>query len=410
MEFHKFSSLCLGALVVILSGCQTAPRVTTPMRAIWVTRYEYKTPEDVTRIMADCQQGGFNAVLFQVRGNGTAFYQSKLEPWAEELGGTDPGWDPLAVACQEAHDRGLELHAWVNVMPGWHGTEPPEDPEQLYNKHPDWFWYDQHGDRQALSSFYVSLNPCLPEVRQYLVDVYHDLIARYDVDGLHMDYIRFPNEPPAIPQGSGIDYPHDERTLALYKHETGLTPDENKERWSQWRTEQVTKLVRQIRDMVHQTKADVVLTAAVGTNPKSSLAHFRDDRRWAREKLVDAVLPMNYVDDPAEFGKRIDGWLADKPPVPVIPGLWFGRHRGMSPEEATEAVRQEIEMAAAKTGNFCVFSYGSLFNTPERAERGGRAERAEAASSQPESAPRPIREVRREILLPYIQELAQGGG
>ena len=207
----------VGGLVLLSSvGC-VGPQITQPMRAIWVTRFDYKTESDVARIVDNCANAGFNAILFQVRGNGTAFYDSKLEPWADELGGKDPGFDPLALAVERAHSHDVELHAYVNVMPAWRGTEPPEDPEQLYNAHPEWFWYDQHGDRQALSSFYVSLNPCLPEVREYIVAVFEDLAARYDIDGLHLDYIRFPNEPPATPKGSGIDYPHDAKTLALYE-------------------------------------------------------------------------------------------------------------------------------------------------------------------------------------------------
>lgn len=395
MTICRFSSLCLGVLVVFLSGCQMA-QVREPMRAIWVTRGDYKSPEDVTRIMDNCQQAGLNAVMFQVRGNGTVFYKSSIEPWADELGGTDPGWDPLALACKEAHARGMDLHAWVNVMPAWRGTKPPTNPEQLYNKHPEWFWYDQKGARQPLSSFYVSLNPCLPEVRTYLVDVYRDLVAHYDIDGLHMDYIRFPNEPPAIPEKSEIDYSYDARTLALYKQATGLTPDDDKERWNQWRTDQVTQLVADIHNMLRWTKSHVALTACVGTDPKGSLRHFRDDRRWANERLVEAVFPMNYVDNAEDFGKRLDGWGTDKPPIPVVPGLWFGRHRGQSPEEATADVKRQIELAREKTGNFCIFSYATLFDT--------RGQRDETRQSEER---RDLHQVRQEILLPFLREMAE---
>ena len=135
------------------------------------------------------------------------FYPSKIEPWAEQFDYQDPGYDPLATALREAHARDMELHAWMNIMPAWRGTKPPTCPDQIYNTHPEWFWYDQHGNRQALSRFYVSLNPCLPEVREYLVRVLEEVVANYPIDGIHMDYIRFPSEPPATPRGSGIDYP-----------------------------------------------------------------------------------------------------------------------------------------------------------------------------------------------------------
>jgi hypothetical protein len=147
--------------------------------------------------------------------------------------------------------------------------------------------------------------------------------------------------------------------------------------------------------MLRRTKPHVALTACVGTDPNGSLRHLRDDRRWANERLVEAVFPMNYVDSPEDFGKRLDEWVADKPPVPIIPGLWFGRHRDQSPEEATGAVKQQIEIAREKTGNFCIFSYAALFGASEQRERTG----------QPEDR-RNLRQVRQEILLPFLQGLA----
>ncbi len=69
-----------------------------PIRAIWVTRWDYKSPADIARVMDNCKSAGFNTVLFQVRGAGTVFYPSRIEPWAEEFGGRDPGFDPLGVA------------------------------------------------------------------------------------------------------------------------------------------------------------------------------------------------------------------------------------------------------------------------------------------------------------------------
>ncbi|MBN2446879.1 MAG: family 10 glycosylhydrolase, partial [Phycisphaerae bacterium] len=378
------------AVLALLTGC-VGPRVDGPVRAIWVTRYDYKTADDVKQIINNCANAGFNSVLFQVRGNGNAFYKSSFEPWADELGGKDPGFDPLALACQQAHARGIELHAWVNVMPGWDGTKPPTNPEQLYSKHPDWFWYDQNGKRQELTDFYVSVNPCLPEVREYLVAVFRDIVSHYDVDGLHMDYIRFPNEPPAIPARSGIDYPRDARTLALYKKATGLAPDDDPEAWNKWRTDQVTQLVADIHKMMRWTKPKAALSASVGSVPESALRHFQDGRAWMSAGLLDLVFLMNYTDSPEEFSQRIDPWLAagktccglgcDRCTAPPIaPGLWFGRHPGKSTEEISEAVKRQIEIAHEKTGNFCIFAYSSLFATHRdstaRAAEGGDKVRA----------------------------------
>src|SRR4051812_13521242 len=184
--------------VSALPSCDTVsmmnlPVSRAPQRAMWVTRFDYKKKEDIDRIVLNCKSAGIDTILFQVRGNGTAAYRSSFEPWSAEFDGVDPGYDPLAHAIEMAHAEGLRLCAWVNVMPGWgYSTEAPKDPKQLYNKHPDWFWYDQKGTRQPLNDkFYVSLNPCLPEVRDYLVQVLRDIVGRYSVDGLHLDYLRF---------------------------------------------------------------------------------------------------------------------------------------------------------------------------------------------------------------------------
>ncbi len=386
-------ALAGAATLVLATGCQVAPKISTPVRAIWVTRYDYKTPDDVSNIIANCDDAGFNTVLFQVRGNGTAFYNSDIEPWADELGGRDPGFDPLEVAVREAHNRGVSLQAWVNVMPAWRGTKPPENPDQLYNKHPDWFWYDQNGDRQALSSFYVSLNPALPEVREYLVSVFREIVRNYDVDGLHLDYIRFPNEPPATPRGSGLDYPRDERTLKLYRAETGLAPDDDPDAWNQWRTEQVTQLVADIHQMMRRTRPRAVLSTAASVRPESATrAHFQDCRGWIDRDLVDMVFLMNYTDSPDTFRERLEPWLPYTSQTVIVPGLWFGRQ---PVDKGIQAVQEQIDIARELTGNFCIFSYSSLFDSRDEGEVSPRSARHHEA-----------RQRRREVLIPYMQTLA----
>lgn len=385
-------AFALGLLALAVVGCAPRPATVRDWRAIWVTRFDYKTEADVQRIVGNCADAGFNQIVFQVRGNGTAFYKSKLEPWAVELGGKDPGWDPLAVAVRAARARKVGLHAWVNVMPAWRGTKPPQNPDQLYHKRPEWFWYDQHGNRQALCDFYVSLNPCLPEVRDYLVDVFEEIVARYEVDGLHLDYIRFPNEPPAIPRGSGLDYPRDAKTVELYRSVTGKAPDDDQESWNRWRTEQVTQLMTDIQSMMRRVRPAAALTTAVGPIPARALTHFQDGFAWRERGLVDAVILMNYVDEPAEFSKRLDVWLAKPAPAALVPGPWFGRHAGKTPEQAAEQLARQIAIARERSGNFCLFSYGSLFDSSDRGEL------ARQTTEQQR-----VREIRRRVLIPVIK-------
>ncbi len=386
------------ALVLAASvGCQQDRMRTGGVRAIWVTRGDYRSADDVRQIMKDCSQGGFNTVIFQVRGNATVFYPSKIEPWAEQFDFTSPGFDPLAVACREAHWRGLELHAWVNVLPAWRGTTPPTCPDQIYNKRPEWFWYDQRGNRQPLTTFYVSLNPCWPEVRGYIVDVFHEIVVNYPIDGLHMDYIRFPIEPPAIPAGSDIDYPRDARTLALYKLATGLTPEADGVSWNRWRTDQVTKLVADIRSMMRRTRPSAALSASVGADYGESLRYFRDDRQWVREGLIDAAFPMCYERDLAGFDEGVSEWLPLRDEVTVVPGLWFAPQ--IETAAGIDVVRQQILSAAQKTGNYCVFSYASIFDVRDNRDRFGE----ENAPVVDQEMLKQRRQARREALLPVTR-------
>jgi uncharacterized lipoprotein YddW (UPF0748 family) len=356
----------LSSALLALAACQgrgaldvvPLPLAARDERAMWVTRFDYKSEADIAEIVRRCDNLGIDTILFQVRGNATAFYPSSIEPWAAELGGKDPGFDPLAVALREAHAREIELVAWVNVMTAWWGTTPPADPRQLYNARPEWMWYDQHGERQALSDkFYVGLNPCLPEVRHYLVGVLRELVERYRLDGLHLDYLRFPNEPPGTPAGSGRDYPRDARTLELFLGARGTTPDKDPIAWSSWRAEQVTALLRDIRYMIDRTRPGLELSAAVGPEPARALSeHFQDTKTWIAERLLDRYYPMNYAADPTVFQRRVDQWRELAPRDKVVMGIKLDAG-------PPELVRQEIETACKHFAGFALFAYQALYDS-----------------------------------------------
>lgn len=371
-RFARPALLVAGALVIC--GCAQKERRVAEVhapRAIWVTRWDYKTPEDIERIVNDVAGLGLNTILFQVRGEGTVMYRSRYEPWGREFGRRDPGFDPLAVAVAEAHRRGLSLHAWINTMPGWKGKRPPADPRQLYNAHPDWFLYDRRGHRQPLSDHYVILNPALPEVRDYIAAVCREIIGGYDIDGLHLDYIRFVTDE----SGAGRDYPYDHRTVARYRGSMGLHPDQDPRRWHLWREQQVTAVVREIRGQQRQLKPQIVLTAAViGDRRKARGESFQDAEAWLNEGLVDAVLPMAYRQTPEEFARLISDWRAHAHGEPVVPGIGIYNHR------SDRASFEQLRMAAQWGDGFALFAYSSLF---ARSGEGARRAQQRLASLSP---------------------------
>ncbi len=330
---------------------------------MWVARFHYRYADDVRTIVRNCAKLGCNTIYWQVRGAGTVAFRSQREPWSDEFEFRDPGFDPLALAVEEAHKNGLRIEAWVNVLPGWKGTQPPPLRNQLWNARPAWFLQDEQGRRQPLGDFYLILNPCLPDARRHIVGVMEEIAARYNVDGIHLDYVRYAwdTQPKAEQR-----YPRDERTLALYRKATGKHPDDDPELWDRWRAEQLTLLVAEIRDMLEQRRPGATLTAAVVANPNRAYdAFFQDGVGWLRRGLVDALVPMAYSGKLDEFKADIAAYRQHAGRGRIIPGVGAYKHPRGPP------LRAQLEQCQRWGGDFALFSYGSLFSTDQDRRGGG---------------------------------------
>jgi len=334
-----------------------------PVRAVWVARFHYRTPDDIQTILKNCAALGCNTVLWQVRGEGTVAYPSRIEPWSAEYDFNDPGFDPLAIAVVEAHRHGLRIEAWVNVMPGWRGPDPPPIPNQLYHARPDWFLYDAAGRRQPLTApgrkaderFYVILNPCLPEVRRHIGRVMEEIASNYDVDGLHLDYVRYAWD--TTPDARQL-YPRDARTLAIYRQQTGKLPEDDPQAWGHWRANQLTLLVGEIRKMLGRRRPGATLTAAVWADPSVGYReYFQNAIGWLRTGLLDAAMPMAYTEKLTDFEQRIGAYQTLAPHARIVAGLGIYRH------DTPEEMGQQLERCRLWGGDFALFSYESLHAT-----------------------------------------------
>ncbi|HEX9972855.1 MAG TPA: family 10 glycosylhydrolase, partial [bacterium] len=160
-------------------------------RATWVITWEHinsglsaeQNKANIRKILDNHQHANMNAVLWQVRQGGTAYYNSSYEPWGSYAGYANPGYDPLAYAIEEAHKRGMELHAWFNVFQTsstYQGAPAAE--------HPEWICRDQGGYPMTSS---ICVSPGLAAVRDYTIQVAMEIVRKYDIDGLHLDYVRW---------------------------------------------------------------------------------------------------------------------------------------------------------------------------------------------------------------------------
>lgn len=276
----------------------------TEARALWVTRWNYTTITDVHTLLDKAAGAGFNMILFQVRGTADAFYTPGLEPWAARLsGGTlgeDPGWDPLQVATEAAHARGLELHAYLNVYPVWAGqTAPPTDtvPAHLFwtlsysHTWDDWRVVDSEGVTMTLRDGYLWATPALTDVVDRVVSVTSDIVTRYDVDGVHLDFVRYP----------GPDYSYDPFSNAGY--EAASAKDRHLTR-AEWQRRQVSGLVSRVYSEAMLARPGLRLSAAVWPiyqdkwdwGYKAGYDDFyQDSQAWVQEGIIDTIVPMLYT-------------------------------------------------------------------------------------------------------------------
>jgi uncharacterized lipoprotein YddW (UPF0748 family) len=282
-------------------------------RVIWVTRWDYKSAEDVRKIMKNVRDLGANEVFFQIRGNGTVFYHSALEPWAGELSGDpiggigmNPGWDPMAVAIEEARKNQLKIHAWLNVFPGWRGEKSPPHANQLWVKQPGWFIVDQNGQKLIpRETSYGFLSPGIPAVRNHIAAVFGEVAKKYPtLDGLHMDYVRYP----ALKEyGPVRDFSYDKTSVDLYRKKYNKVPKTGDPSWIQFKQENVTATIRQIREAIQKVNPTMELTGTFMAEVQAANEQAGQcPLTWLEEGLVDWVVPMVYKKNAEEFEGTLD--------------------------------------------------------------------------------------------------------
>jgi len=310
----------------------SAPVEGGPRVALWVTRWDFREPGDIERIMDDAASIGVTDVLWQVRGAFDAYYDSPIEPWGEALSVSEagPGFDPLERAIGAAHARGLRLHAWVNVLTLWRGYEPPIDPRHAVHEEPDWGLFDGDGKPEPASPGYRWANPARDAVHDRVVAVVTDLAGRYDLDGVHLDQVRFRE----VVSGGRL-YPGDSATLARFTRETGydtLDKADALAAYRAWLRDRITRLVHRVR-----TEAGIEGELSVAALRRPGLARERalqDAAGWVNAGIVDRVYPRLVTDDAGRFRDDLGAWLDAAPAGRITPGAAIS---GLTDAESIDA-------------------------------------------------------------------------
>ena len=373
-------------LLLFLSLSSSTRAESDEVRALWVVRTTLTSPTAVATMVSSAKASGFNTLVVQVRGRADAYYLNATEPRAAALVKHE-SFDPLATTIARAHEAGLRVHAWVNVNLVAGVGDLPASRDHVVYRHPEWLMVPRaladdlsvinprspeyldrlakyvRGEADVLEGIYLS--PITAGAAKYTLDVVRDIVRRYPVDGVHLDYIRYPSD----------EFDYSRESLMAFRTDVigDLTPTEKRtydarmattpmiyaqtfpERWRGFRMSRLTALVAQLRETIKTARPHAVVSAAVVPDSVDAATHrLQNWRDWLTQDLIDVVCPMSYTTDVNVFASQI----AAARDIAGTHGLWagIGAYR-MSPAQIVTAVRSARQQ---RVDGVILFSYDSL--------------------------------------------------
>jgi uncharacterized lipoprotein YddW (UPF0748 family) len=344
------------------------------------------SPQRVKEMVTRAKANGFTDLIVQVRGRGDAYYNSRVEPRADELIGQPNSFDPLAATLDEAHRLGIRVHAWINIYVVANIEELPQSKAHLIYQHPEWLMVPRdiakelfdvdpkspeylnrlveftRANRTELEGLYTS--PAHPEVKENLVKIWLDVAERYDVDGLHFDYVRYPNtnfdySRPALERfRSQVERNLNETQRAELAEQFALDPmaytANFPDQFAQFQRQQVTDLVERVYKGVKAIKPHAIVSAAVFANDEDAArSKFQDWRQWMRLGWLDVACPMSYTPDTDAFRRQINNAVKLASGKQIWAGV--GGYK-QNADSSIEKIKASRELGAQ---GFVLFSYDS---------------------------------------------------
>lgn len=309
------------------------PVAHSEVRAMWLDRgtiVKAKSEADLIKVFDRMATAGINTIFFETINSGYPIYPSQIAPKQNPL---VKGWDPLKAAVKLAHERGMELHAWVWTFAAVNQRHnkilnlPRNYLGPVLSKNPDWALTDHEGSRFHYTSGKVFFDPANPDVRNYLSSLLAEIATNYEVDGIHLDYIRYPFQSPTgkMTYGYGIS------AREKFKDQTGLDPillNPNHPLWSEWiefRMEQVDSFVGSVSHNLKQIRPDITLSTAVFPMPyQERLSKIQQHwEKWVKKEWIDMLVPMTYAKNAERLHTLANPLLSefDQGKALLLPGI-----------------------------------------------------------------------------------------
>lgn len=270
-------------------------------RALWVDAWNkgVMNQEQVKEVVQIASTYGYNAIAVQIRRRGDALYFPTYPNTEPRMPGLAADFDPLYEFIRQGHLAGLEVHAWITTFLISTAT-PPAAPEHVFHKHPEYLTENFAGEKNIAEGYY--LDPGHPDALEWNSRVVMDLVSRYDIDGIHFDYVRYPQ------QSAG----YNATALSRYNKEFGLSgrPASDDANFSNWRRRQITDWIRKMYVKIIEQKPLMKVTAATFAGRSDAYQNrFQDWAEWMNQGILDGHFPMNYATSLTTFQSRVDDSL-----------------------------------------------------------------------------------------------------
>lgn len=290
-------------------------------KCIWISRDDLMSKESIESALLFANEVGFDKVFLQVRGRGDAFYNSEIVVKNNML---DTNFDPLQYAMEVSDTLDIQIHAWVNCYILWSGKSFPNNELHILNTNPLWTETDIYGKSDSRINLEspkspswegIYLSPLNPEVNQYLREVIREIYQKYNIDGIHLDYIRYQDEYYGFHRDGRKEFdilfnvdPLDISRGIIstrYGWEQSYV-DSIKNDWDIFKQNKITELLEFINEDIDLLDRDISISAAVKPNLVEAKGRWHQNwQNWLERDLVDFVVPMNYSSDLITFMTNI---------------------------------------------------------------------------------------------------------
>lgn len=334
-------------------------------RSVWF-RSSVKSDEDVLAVIKKCVEYNINAIYVETWYNGKTIGMTE-NPLIQHYTAQHGDYDALEGFVRIGHEYGIQIHAWVENFFIGTTNQQQNDSEHLSNYNEDWLLLDRDGKHYYVSAEYgnfIFLNPQNRECRDLVLSIYRELLENYELDGLHLDYIRYPEH------NGSADFGYNKDTIEAFQKEYGYKTDPRSYKagskeykdWIAFRQNIITTFVKEVNDLVKEVRPEVWITAACYpslTDAPNQIYQYTTE--WVKLGYIDQVFSMTYSSGTEYVKSNAQSFIkACKDKALYSTGLTL--FSGNSGEELLSQIKGTREVGA--TGQ-ALFSLSSLLGFEE---------------------------------------------